>query len=669
MILALIAACLLDVDTGNAFHTAILPDAAVALTLGNGSPSNETFRGRLTVRDFFGHGCDIPVDVQVPVGGTVRLPVPAASCRRKGIYRVAGALTDAAGVSTNVATSFAVIAPHPVTSVDRSGRFLPGVNCHLSWWKPEARAVCYDVMNAIGAKLVRCGGMTSFSRTCAKGPEPDFSDTAAVYGELTRRGLAINANVHGTPVWALQPEKRKLKRAVNHRTKPVDGAVRAYAEKLARRFGTDIAYYEVGNELDLLSSEQMTIEEAIAFQREAYAGVKAGCPTAQVATCGFAFPDSDKKRVLQKGMQERIVSEAKDAYDFHAIHLHGTFDGYVESMRRFFAMRERLGVTDKPWYQNECALTSTNGREDEAAATVWRKMLYSWSHGSPGFVWYNLRAKGTDPNDHEHGYGIVTWDFHPRAAAAAFAGFTEVFAGADRDAVLIERERRYAFRFRRSRDVLVAGWDMNLTTSAVVRVRTDARRAFVSDLMGNRTELAVKDGTVGAAFALLPQAWIFEEATFAEPLTNELAAAARPADAIVVTRDRPVEFRLDRASDMHEIYEADPIYEHRCWRGPDDLSVRIVLSQEKTGRVLVTAYVRDEREAPEDGVACVWGVDGCRRTRPLKRLRRAGDETVYAASFSPVVTKFPFRVLVHDGDGEGEDGWATLGPLTVVAPR
>ena len=42
------------------------------------------------------------------------------------------------------------------------------------------------------------------------------------YGELTRRGLAINANVHGTPVWALQPEKRKLKRAVNHRTKPVD---------------------------------------------------------------------------------------------------------------------------------------------------------------------------------------------------------------------------------------------------------------------------------------------------------------------------------------------------------------------------------------------------------------------------------------------------------------
>ena len=662
MILALIAAaCLLDVDTGNGFHMAILPDARVALTLRNATPSNETVRGCLKVRDFFGHGFDLPVDARVAAGETVRLPVPAGSCHRKGIYRVSGTLTDAQGVATNAETRYAVIAPHPVTPVDRSGRFLPGVNFHVDWWTPEAREVCYDILNAIGAKLVRCGGMTSFVRTCAKGPEPDFTDTDRVYGELKRRGLAVNANLHGVPEWALQPEKRKLPRAVNHRSKPVDGALRAYAEKLARRFGTDIAYYEVGNELDLLPPETMTIEEAIAFQKEAYAGVKAGCPAAKVATNGFALPDSDMRQVVQKGMQERLVKEAKDAYDYHAIHLHGSFDSYVGYMRRFFAMRERQGVSDKPWYQNECAQTTTDGREDEAAATVWRKMLYSWSHGSPGYIWYNLRAKGTDPKNHEHGYGIVTWDFHPRATAVAFAGFTEVFAGADRDAVLIERERRFAYRFRRGRDVLLAGWDMNLSTAAVVRVRTDARRTFVSDLMGNRTELAVQGGTVEAGFAFLPQAWIFEDATFAEPEADGLAAAACPVETVVPAADRPIELLLDRASDMHEIYEANPVYEHRCWRGPEDLSVRLVLSRERTGRVEVTAFVRDERDAPGDCAECVWNS----KTLPLERRRRENGVTVYSSSFSPVRTQHAFRVRVRDDDGEGEDGWAESVPLSV----
>ena len=655
------AACLLDVDTGNAFHMAILPDARVTLTLRNAAPSNETVRGCLKVRDFFGHGFDVPVDAQIPAGETVCLPVPVESCRRKGIYRVSGTLTDAQGVATNAETCYAVIAPHPVTPVDRSGHFLPGVNFHVNWWTPEAREVCYDILNAIGAKLVRCGGMTSFERTCINGPDPDFTDTDSVYGELKRRGLAVNANLHGVPEWALQPEKRKLPRAVNHRSKPVEGALRAYAEKLARRFGTDIAYYEVGNELDLVSPEVMTIDEAISLQREAYAGVKAGCPAAQVTTCGFALADSDMKQVVQKGMQERLVKEAKDAYDFHAIHLHGSFDAYVRHMRRFFAMRERQGVSDKPWYQNECAQTTTNGCEDEAAATLWRKMLYSWSHGSPGYIWYNLRAKGTDPKNHEHGYGIVTWDFHPRATAAAFAGFTEVFAGADRDAVLIESERCFAYRFRRGRDILIAGWDMNLSTATVVRVRTDAKWAFVSDLMGNRTELAVNDGTVEADFGFLPQAWIFEDATFAEPESGGLVAVARPTEAVVLAIDRPIEYHLDRASDMHEIYEANPIYEHRCWRGPDDLSVRLVLSRERTGRVEVTAFVRDERDAPGDRAECVWES----KTRPLERQRREDGVTVYSSSFSPVCTEHVFRVRVRDDDGEGEDGWAESAPLSV----
>ena len=101
------------------------------------------------------------------------------------------------------------------------------------------------------------------------------------------------------------------------------------------------------------------------------------------------------------------MKEAQDVCDFHPIHVHATYDKYRKEMLKFFAWREKAGVTS-PWYANETAASSCHGQEDSAAMWVWQKSLWAWAHGSVDYIWYNLRSIGPDPNNGEHAYGIFT---------------------------------------------------------------------------------------------------------------------------------------------------------------------------------------------------------------------------------------------------------------------
>ena len=124
------------------------------------------------------------------------------------------------------------------------------------------------------------------------------------------------------------------------------------------------------------------------------------------------------------------MKNAKDYFDVDTIHIHGSFAKYVNSIsQKLFPLRERTGVSGKPWFSNESALTSM-WSEREAAMTVWKKILWAWANGSVDYIWYNLRATGRDPKNAEHGYGLLTADFFPRETYVAFSALATVVGGA-----------------------------------------------------------------------------------------------------------------------------------------------------------------------------------------------------------------------------------------------
>ena len=220
--------------------------------------------------------------------------------------------------------------------------------------------------------------------------------------------------VRRNPRWAAAPDLstycrdadcvRRKHPEIWHACRPVDLPLSEdFFTMLAARYRGRIAFYEIGNEWELMHFYPGTIEDAIDILKSCARGLRRGDANAIVSTCGFAKPDSDWKLIVNTNIHERLVGEAKGAYDVHAVHLHGTFRAYrTELLDRFFPMRRRLGVT-APWFSNETALSTVYGNETQVGEELWKKILFAWANGSRGFVWYNLRGTGWDPRDPEQG--------------------------------------------------------------------------------------------------------------------------------------------------------------------------------------------------------------------------------------------------------------------------
>lgn len=658
----------LDVETGNPLHLVNRPEHRPMARLTNRATEALPLKGMLRVTDFWGAGQTIPLDQMVAAGATVEIPLDVPA--KFGIYRVDAALVDGARFA-NARVQFAKLPPRTVTPQWPKDEFRFGVNYHIMRYSAKDRALTQDAMVAMGCKLSR-SDIFAFSQVCPQEGVYNWDACEQGLKELEAHGISLDAIMYGTPYWARPqekqtPEANKLRRTYCFPCRP--GLYEDYCRKLAARYGTRIAYYEVGNEWDLVRPETLTIDEGIRMQREAMRGLHAGCADVVCIPNGWACPLDSRHPGFAQNFQRRMMGEAQDAYDVYPIHLHGAFRIYAQSLREVFKFRAEKGIR-QPWYSNESALTSVNGAEDAVAICVWQKMLFAWSHGSTDYIWYNLRGTGFDPSDGEQGYGLMTGDFYPRAGMAAFSAVSDIFGRLAFKELLADTEPRLVGRWEGVRDgravAVLAGWDLMAQTPCPVRVATDAKRVWRCDVMGNRVETPVVGGQVVMPLAMEPVAFIFEEATRIVPEADDLAAAATfvlpdlvmPPDAYPVAP----QIVLDRFSHVVELYQADPANADRTWKGPADVSAKAWFARRADGAWGVKVEVVDDMAAAGDGVTLVVKRPGTKVRRvALTAVRRTGTTTVYenALDVSALGGGTDLRVglLVYDDDGRGRDGW------------
>lgn len=413
------------------------------------------------------------------------------------------------------------------------------------------------------------------------------------------------------------------------------------------------------------------------MQREAYEGIHEAFSAACVTPNGWAYAGTtDHMRGNPAHYNIGLIETFADhpeLYDAWALHVHGGFGHYQHRIdKEFLPMRERTGLKRRPWLSNETALSSAHGDEDAVARAVWMKPLFAWSRGAVDYIWYNLRATGWF-NGGEPSYGLMTPDFHPRAGYAAFAALTELFHGLAFDRAIVSAGTRHLFAFHGAvggeNAVVLAGWDTACTEKAdVVRIKTDARRAIVSDIMGNRTDSPFRAGGASpypshgdrAAEIVLspnPTALILfgasradvEEGVSRSSRTGRLSARSL-LDGVT---GRQPDFVLDRPAHVHDLYAADPSMAHRIWRGPQDLSARIWVGRDGD-ELIVRAEVRDDVKSAGDSVEV--GIGGGER-RALACVLRTNDVAVHEGRFPLPHHEFELDLRVVDDDGDGVDGW------------
>ena len=573
----------------------------------NAAGESVAVRGVLKATGFHGRAFDIPADVALAGGETVDIPILAGKALPKGVWRITGDLEADDGSKVAVETRFAVMDIHERTPKAPRGRFRLGINWHIARYSAKDRSLTAAAMVACGAKLAR-SDMARMDHILPYGPDSwnfDFTDT--LLATIEECGLSIDAIIFSIPHWAVKPEMRTNRDwRIWTRSCPVPGAFEHFCEGLAARYGTRIDYYEIGNEWDL--GFHGTHEEAVAVQREAYEGLKRGCPGVCVIPNGWALPN-DAEMVVRHGnpgLHEYMMRNASEFYDVETIHIHRNFAQYVKMIRdEFFAMRERTGTSNKPWYSNETALSGLWG-ESAAAMTVWKKTLWAWAHGSVDYIWYNLKATGWDPNDSEQWYGMLSADYHPRETFVAFSALASLVGGGDFVRIVREDGGVHCLGFAKDgRDVLVL-WNENASSGggADVAFATDAAKAWRVDVMGNREALEIAGGKVPIPMFSEPCALVLEGSSFAEIDEDSLAAALDEPlpGAIAIPRvavpsgaaeGTPPTFVLDRHEQVFDFFEANPAEVERLWKGPQDCSAEVRLSVEPGG-LRVRADVRDD---------------------------------------------------------------------------
>ena len=220
-------------------------------------------------------------------GETFRRELPPAPA--KGCWRVTGTAAAPGGPALRDERRYAVMDAHPVTPVVDDGSFRVGVHVHCANYPQRLSDRVVDAVARTGAKLVRTDYAFMFADVYPDGPDAAHWERADRLLENFRaHGLALDAIIYGNPDWATIPGLRAAKGRGNWSVATRPGLFGKFAGEIAARYGTRIAYYEIGNELDAVSANKLPPREMLRIQREAFEAIKKAAPRAKVIPCGWA---------------------------------------------------------------------------------------------------------------------------------------------------------------------------------------------------------------------------------------------------------------------------------------------------------------------------------------------------------------------------------------------
>ncbi len=672
----------------------------------------------------------------------------------------------------------------------RAPGFLFSVCTHTPRWSTEDRLLEIEAAALCGVKVSRtCNGWLDIQ------PKPDqwnWKTTDFLVDEYEKKGIELQFDLTGTPSWALAPDAIVPKDGSYWKAFPKLDACKNFIKELCARYHGRIRYYENRNEPDLTGFSSMTLDQYAALQKAVYEAFTQYDKEAIVMTGGFATLNRRHASLIYPDFQRDFLAKANGYFHLHAFHAHGWFASYVEQIdNQLIPIRKETGVT-VPWYSNETAMTSIGGLEQQQAEVLFKKLIFAWSRGAMGYTWYDLRNDGYDPAYGEHHFGMMTNDFYPKPVYAAYNALASYYTKMKYEKTLDISKNVYLFLFRNDKTILVPGWyETNVGETKSYLLETNAKKAFLVDLMGNEKEIPLQNKRVLFEIKSLPQSLKLTEAssvtvlgeilsvrenreavpggqwfldltamnpqskdselelslndlpqglTFVRsdtvsdekirtnanapiyrktivgnesqkirlefkiskdlqesktiPLvyrwkdstqTGILYVPVRPAKWIPrPSKERSFDFILDQQSQIYPLTIADPAVAHRLWKGPDDLSVRVLLSFDENGSAnkadwnnsrltfkieviddLYKAPASTEKEDQGDSVQLFLATeDGYRIWKKTVTACQGTNPRVY--QFSVPVREIGlskqnwregvrFNLIVNDNDGEGPD--------------
>lgn len=453
------------------------------LTLLLHNPGNSPLpcNAKIEFRDFYGNTVSTEAALVLPAEKTLKYR-PEVVLPRLGIWDVHLRLESKDGSRFAESTrSLAYMVPAGPNPPGKEG-FIFGI-CIPGWYDPGIFPLEAETAALCGASALR---LNFRWRELEKAPGKwDVSRLEQIMSEYEKRGIEVMPILSNPPVWARKDKPNSL---------PDFQEWRKYTGYFFRNYGKRIRWWEIWNEPELFSFSDFGAPEYVELQKIAREEQRKSAPDVKLLTGGFATVNAHSNS--KEGFQEYVLDKGRGYYDVHAFHGHGGFKSYVKQIEgKFLPMRKRLGIT-APWFANETAVSSYGIGEKSQAETLFKKFLYSWSAGSIGYNWYNLRNNGFIANNPEHNYGLVTFDFYPKPAYVAYNTLATVYRNKSFVRRYSGNPEIWMLEFRGDGERAVAVWNDSPAEVADVTAifRSDARSVEAVDLMGNSANLPLTGG-------------------------------------------------------------------------------------------------------------------------------------------------------------------------------
>ena len=491
-----------DLDTNCPVHV-LRPqdDSRLALLIENPCDQPMTLTGTLTLTDAWKRQLHTaPLNQTLQPRQTLRLPLPAPD--RLGVFYLDIAAHDGVADLTR-RLSFARLNPAGPTP-GRSSGFIFGVQSHALRYGPREQELDALAAGLMGAKVFRTSSNWSLAQPSPDNP-PDFSVIDAMLDRYEAQGLEPQIGFLNTPKWAVDPNWKPFSPTYVNRfgnrgfPSPDLKLYGRYVEQFMTHYRGRVRFVESWNEPDLLSFANFGPDTYIEMMKVFYASVKKAAPEALIMTGGYTsilqpFPS----RSTHPDHMAYTMNGAKGHYDIHAFHAHGRFQNYAPQIVQLHQMQRRIGV-NVPWWANETAESSSGRGETIQAATLFKKLLYTFAMNGIGYNWYDLRNDGYDPKEPEHNFGLLTRDFYPKAAYATYNTLATLYAHAAFLKPLLVSEDFHAYLFQaRNGDLLIPCWNTRENLPGRLLTLAGVTGALsVIDIFGNETPV---DAAQGIAF-------------------------------------------------------------------------------------------------------------------------------------------------------------------------
>ncbi len=247
----------------------------------------------------------------------------------------------------------------------------------------------------------------------------------------------------GTPPWITDPAKFD---------KTLGLEAQEYLEVLIDRYGEEVTYWEIGNEMDHWSVlDDSSAKSNVPSGRipevatgHSFTPVEQGKFYAQVAAF-IRERDEDAVIVmpglgglhdyaLEQWIPGVIEGGGTDWFDVVNYHHYGAWDEYLEEREALAALLQSYGIEDKPVWLTETGSTAdptlTNrtrypNSERTQAADVFRRIVQAWGAGDELVLWHSFIGALDSPTNTWRGYALIDYHGESRMAHEAFTLLSE----------------------------------------------------------------------------------------------------------------------------------------------------------------------------------------------------------------------------------------------------